>query len=48
MVSFEKVGVVLLGLMAIVIVALLGPAAIGAVLGAGLAIGAMRLNNARH
>jgi hypothetical protein len=48
MVSFEKVGLVLLALMMVVIVAMLGPAAIGAVVGAGVAIGVTRLSKVRR
>jgi len=47
-VTFEKVGLVLLALMMVVIVAMLGPAAIGAVVGAGVAIGVTRLSKVRR
>jgi hypothetical protein len=46
--SFEKVGLILLALVMIVIVAMLGPAAIGAVVGAGVAIGVTRLSKVRR
>ena len=45
---FEIVGLVLLALMMVVIVAMLGPAAIGAVAGAGIAIGVSRVSKIRR
>jgi hypothetical protein len=48
MVSFEAVGLVLLAVMMVVIVAMLGPAAIGAVVGAGVAIGVSRISKMRQ
>lgn len=44
---FEMVGLMLLALMTIAIIALLGPASLGALIGAGAAIGAVRLTGAR-
>ena len=45
---FEITGLVLLALMVVVIVAMLGPAAIGAVAGAGVAVGVSRLSKLRR
>jgi hypothetical protein len=45
---FEIAGLVLLALMMVVIVAMLGPAAIGAAVGAGVAIGVSRLSKLRR
>jgi hypothetical protein len=44
--SFEKVGLGLLALLAIVIVALLGPASLGARVGAAVALGVTRMKSA--
>lgn len=44
----EMVGLVMLAVMMVVIVAMLGPAALGAVAGAGIAIGATRLTKPRR
>ncbi len=45
---FEITGLVLLALMMVVMVAMLGPAAIGAAAGAGIAIGVTRLSKLRR
>jgi hypothetical protein len=44
----EIVGLVMLAVMMVVIVALIGPAAIGAVAGAGVAIGVTRFSKPRR
>jgi uncharacterized membrane protein len=48
MFSIEKVSVALLVLAAVIIVALIGPASLGAVLGAGVAVGILRTTGARR
>jgi hypothetical protein len=46
--SFEKVGLGLLAVLALVIVVMLGPASLGALVGAVAAIGMMRLRAPRR
>ena len=48
MISIEKIGIVLMIVAAIAIVALLGPASLGALLGALIAIAFMRLSSTRR
>ena len=48
MISIEKVSVALLVVAALIIVAPIGPASLGAVLGAVLAVGILRTSGARR
>ena len=45
---FEMVGLILMVAAAITIVALLGPASLGALLGAGVAVGLVRIGGTRR
>ena len=48
MISIEKVGLVLMVVAALAIIALLGPASLGALLGAVVAVGLLRTSGARR